>query len=70
MKAHQGFALAVRIVGLIGLLYLVGSGIIFVGFGVPWFFVIRAITCALVCIWLVRGAPQLVRFAYPDTDWD
>lgn len=60
------FAVAVRILGLVSLMYLLATSFVFFGAGMPWLFVVRCIVWALVSLWMLRGAPQLVRFAYPS----
>ncbi len=67
MKPQELFAVAVRIVGLISLLYLLSTSVMFFAAGLPWLLVVKAIIWALLSIWLLRGAPELVRFAYPDS---
>jgi membrane protein YdbS with pleckstrin-like domain len=66
MKPHELFAVAIRVIGLLSLLYLLFTGLMFFAAGVSWQFVVRSILWALMSIWFLRGAPQLVRFAYPD----
>jgi hypothetical protein len=68
MKPRDVFALIVRIAGLVSLLYILGSSFLLAGFGLPWPFMLRAVVWLVGSIWLLRGAPQLVRFAYPDSD--
>src|SRR5688500_639237 len=60
------FALVVRIAGLVSLLYLLATSVLFFASGIHWRFVLRIIIWALFSLWLLRGAPQLVRFAYPE----
>jgi hypothetical protein len=55
----------VRIAGLISLLYILATSIVLFGSSLPWRLVLRTVIWALVSLWLLRGAPQLVRFAYP-----
>lgn len=66
MKPKDLFALAVRIVGLLSLLYLLSTSVFFFGASLPWFLIVRTIVWLVVSIWMLRGAPQLVRFAYPE----
>lgn len=68
MKSREIFSLIVRVTGLLALLYTFNIVVIFFGAGLAWGIVIRAIVSGLVSIWLLRGAPQLVQFAYRDTD--
>ena len=68
MKSEDVFALAIRIAGLVTLIYLLSTAFMLIGSGMPWPMVIRAMALALLALWMIRGAPQLVRFAYPDRD--
>jgi hypothetical protein len=66
MKSSDLFALAVRIVGLISLLYMIGSALMLFGASIPLFLVVKEVVWLLVSIYLLRGAPHVVRFAYPE----
>ena len=66
MKPQDIFAVAVRVVGLVSLLYLLSTSLIFFAAGLPWLLVLKSIVWAIISIWLLRGAPQLIRFAYPN----
>lgn len=66
MHSQEIFAVVVRVIGLVSLIYLLATSFVFFGSGMPWLFVVRCIVWAVVSIWMLRGAPQLVRFAYPD----
>jgi hypothetical protein len=66
MKSSDLFALAVRIVGLVSLLYMIGSALMLFGASIPLFLVVKEVVWLLVSIYLLRGAPHLVRFAYPE----
>jgi len=66
MRPHELFSVAVRIIGLLSLLYLAFTSLMFFAAGVSWQFVVRSVVWALISIWFLRGAPQLVRFAYPE----
>ena len=68
MKPQEVFALAVRIAGLISLLYLIATSVVMFGAGLALPFLVRSILWALLTIWFLRGAPQLVRFAYPEPE--
>ena len=70
MKSPELFALAVRIIGVVSLLYLIGGSIMLIGAGVPLVLVTKSLLWAILSIWFVRGAPQLVHFAYPDATRD
>jgi hypothetical protein len=67
MKPHEIFALVVRIVGLLSLVYILASATVFILLGLQWAFVIKTLVWIAVSLWFLRGAPQLVRFAYPDS---
>ena len=65
MKAKEQFALALRIIGVLGILYLLRTFVrnpspAMVYLGIRLGFV-------LIGVYLIRGAPHLVRFAYPDS---
>jgi hypothetical protein len=66
MKSSDLFALAVRIVGLVSLLYMIGSALMLFGASIPLFLVVKEVVWLLVSIYLLRGAPHVVRFAYPE----
>lgn len=66
MKPSEIFALVVRIVGLVSLVYMLSSSLLLIGLGLPWMLVVKTMVWFLVSLWLLRGAPQLVRFAYPN----
>ena len=64
MKAKEQFALALRIIGVLGVMYVLRS---FVKNPAPGIvFVIVWLVCAIIRVYLIRGAPQLVQFAYPE----
>ena len=66
MKSSDLFALAVRIVGLVSLLYMIGSALMLFGASIPFFLVLKEVIWLLVSLYLLRGAPHVVRFAYPE----
>ena len=66
MKSSDLFALAVRIVGLVSLLYMIGSAVMLFGSGIAFFWVVKEVIWLLVSLYLLRGAPHVVRFAYPE----
>ena len=66
-ESPEILALAIRIIGVVSLLYLVGGSIVLFSAGVPVVLVTKTILWALLSLWFVRGAPQLVRFAYPES---
>lgn len=65
MKPRDAFAVAVRVIGLLGLLF--SANILLSGF-VNTYVAIRAVISILISLWLLRGAPQIVRFAYRDDE--
>lgn len=67
MKPEDIFGLVVRFVGLIGIVYSLTIAFLFVGTGMPLLTTVKFIVAAIVSLWLLRGAPQLVRFAYPQS---
>ena len=50
------------------LLYFLTTAVLFYRFGVPWPIVLKAVLWFAFTLWLLRGAPQLVRFAYRDDE--
>lgn len=65
MKSREIFALAVRISGLICLLYTL-STLLFIGL-IGWVTgLVRIVALVMFSLWLLRGAPQLVHYAYRD----
>lgn len=65
MKPQEQFALALRIIGVLSLIYILRT---FVRIpSPPALILIIRIACAVVAILLIRGAPPLVKFAYPDS---
>lgn len=68
MTPQQAFALAIRIAGLVSLLYFCATAPFLVGVGAPVILYIRAAVWLVLTIWLLRGAPALVRFSYPGRD--
>ena len=65
MKGKEQFALALRVIGVLGLIYIVRT---FVREPMPpaALAAIRVV-CALVGVYLIRGAALLVNFAYPES---
>lgn len=66
MKASELFGVAVRTVGLISLLYMIGGSFLLFGGSMAFGFLVRQILWAALSIYLLRGAPHVVRFAYGD----
>lgn len=66
MSPRDLFAVFVRTAGLISLFYLLQSVLLVLGVEVQWPFVVRTLVWLILSIWLLRGAPALVRFAYRD----
>lgn len=75
MKPSEVFGIVVRVFGLALTLYSLWSVVTNIAFslsvegsaggGMGWF-VVSAILSLLVGIYLLRGAPHLVRFSYPN----
>jgi hypothetical protein len=74
MRVEDWFALAVRVIGV--LIFLYGGGYLLDSFlfrlgyfhypeSSPGYYVIAGLSYVFVGLYLLRGAPQLVRFAYP-----
>jgi hypothetical protein len=65
MKSKEQFALALRIIGVLGIMYILRS---FIRNTSPAIVVlIIRLVCVVIGVYLIRGAPQLVRFAYPES---
>jgi hypothetical protein len=74
MRLEDWFALAVRVIGVLIFLYGIGhlldSFLFRLGYfnypeSSPGYYVIAKLSYVFVGLYLIRGAPQLVRFAYP-----
>jgi hypothetical protein len=64
MQAREQFALAVRIIGILGLMYVLRT---FVRTPYPQVgYLIVRLACVIIGAYMVRGAPWLVNFAYPE----
>jgi hypothetical protein len=64
MKAKEQFALALRIIGVLGMMYVLRS---FVRNASPAVvIVIIRLVCLVIGVYFIRGASQLVQFAYPE----
>ena len=63
MNAKELFGLIVRVIGLLAIIY-VGRRIIKIGAWEP-LHVVRIVS-ALVGVYMLRGAPLLLKFAYPE----
>ena len=70
MKPRELFGVAVRVIGLVNLIYMLASALLLFGSGFAVMFLLRIILWAAFSIWLLMGAPQLVKFAYPGNDTD
>jgi hypothetical protein len=66
MTTRSLFSLAVRIIGLISLIYCINSLIGLIGIDIPWQLIIKEVIWFLFSIWMLRGAPLIVRFSYGD----
>src|SRR5258708_31761575 len=65
MKPRDLFALAVRIAGLVSLLYMLASTLLFFGLGLSWIFVVKTIVWLPVSPSLLPGPPPLVPLPSP-----
>jgi hypothetical protein len=74
MKVEDWFALAVRVIGVLILLYGIGylldSFLFRLGYfnfseSSPGYYLIAGLSYVLVGMYLIRGASHLVRFAFP-----
>jgi len=68
MNPKELFALIVRGIGLLGVIYLIRHIIkITADVGVDdWLLLIVRLVSVFVGLYMVRGAPLLVKFAYPE----
>jgi len=65
MNPKEQFALALRIIGVLGIIYILRS---FVRIPSPIVaVVIFRLVSVLIGVYFIRGAPHLVKFAYPDS---
>ena len=65
MKPSEAFALALRIIGVLGIIYLVRSFIWHPS--PPAVILILKLACAVIGVYFIRGASLLVAFAYPES---
>lgn len=75
MRAEDWFALSLRIIGAVvsvyGMGYLLDSLLFRLGYfnfpeSSPNYYVVAGLSYVLVGVYLIRGAPLLVKFAYPE----
>ena len=74
MKTEEWFGLAVRVIGVValvyGAVYLLEALLFRFGYlnypeSVPGYFLITGLFHLLIGLYLIRGAPLLISFAYP-----
>jgi len=70
MKPRELFGVAVRVIGLVNLIYMLASALLLFGSGFAVMFLLRIILWAVFSFWLLKGAPQLVNLAYPENGAD
>ena len=70
MNSKELFTLFLRAVGILGVIFIVRHALEQVPDGVtpPVFVIVKWVVGVLVGIYLVRGAPLLVKFAYPASN--
>lgn len=75
MRVEDWFALAVRVIGVVILLYGIGylldSSLFRLGYfnfpeSSPGYYLIAGLSYVFVGMYLIRGASHLVRFAFPE----
>ncbi|MGA2175131.1 MAG: hypothetical protein ABSH38_09140 [Verrucomicrobiota bacterium] len=69
MKAREMFALAIRILGLIGLAHVIHSvinDVYYESMNLFWQYYVIKLCYVLVGLYCLRGAPQVVDLAYPE----
>jgi len=64
MKAKEQFALVLRVLAVLGLMYLV-RGVVRHPLPDAPVIVVRVV-CVLVGLYMLRGAPWVVKFAFPE----
>ena len=70
MKPSELFGVAVRVIGLVNLIYMLASALLLFGSGFAVMFLLRIILWAVFSFWLLKVAPQLVNLAYPENGAD
>lgn len=66
MNAKEQFALAVRIIGVLSLLYIVRT---FIRSPSPAAVaLVERVACAVIAVWFIRGIRPLIEFAYPNSE--
>ncbi|MGA2659404.1 MAG: hypothetical protein ABSH34_18015 [Verrucomicrobiota bacterium] len=66
MNAKEQFALALRIIGVLSLMYILRT---FIRNPSPKVaMLIVELACAAIGVCFIRGMPSLVKFAYPDSE--
>jgi hypothetical protein len=67
MNSKELFTLFLRVVGVLGIIFIVRHALQSApSHTAPAFLLIKWIIGALIGLYLVRGAPLLVKFAYPE----
>ena len=67
MNSKESFALFLRIVGVLGIIFIVRHALWSVPtLAAPTHLLIKWVIGALVGLYLIRGAPLLVKFAFPE----
>jgi hypothetical protein len=65
MNAKDQFALALRIIGVLSLMYILRA--LVRSLSPPIVILIVRLVCVVIGVYLIRGAPLLVNFAYPGS---
>lgn len=66
MNSKEQFTLFLRIVGILGIVFIVRHALESASVSTaPAYLLIKWIAGVLVALYLIRGAPLLVKFAYP-----
>jgi hypothetical protein len=63
MNTKEQFALALRVIGVLGIIYIVRS--FERSFSPPLGILIARLVCVIIGVYFIRGAALLVDFAYP-----
>ena len=79
MRVEEWFALAVRVIGVVitlyGIGYLLDSLLFRLGYfnfpeSSPAYYAAAGLSYVFAGMYLIRGAPHVVRFAYPEEEED
>lgn len=64
MKPKEQFALVLRVLAVLGLMYVFRT-VVRNPLATPYLLVVRLV-CIAIGLYMIRGAPGLMKFAYPE----